>query len=1797
MSNGATEKVQALHKKPRRSSRGTEDDFKVAKRAKTQDEMPSTSRKDKKETAAKSQLTTKSVLNLEERTFPRGGASVLTPIERKQIQIQADRDALFEEAGKKRPPPQDISDDDDQGDTIAEKAKKKQKEINPSKRRKTRQLDHPNKTEEKADRIEGLSFKKLVPGSLILGQVADITSRDVAISLPNGLTGYVPLMSISRQLSERVEKLLEDADENSESSNSSEFEDIDIKKLFRIGQYVRAAVVSCGETKSGKHKKHIELSLDPRLVNVGLTKDDIVVDSTIQASVISIEDNGLVMDLGIDDVDAKGFIGADDVDVDVKHTDIPEGAVLLCLVTGHGGNGRVVKLSSSTATIGNVKKGKHTLTNSPSVNAYIPGTAASVIVSEVTENGIRGTIMGMVDVTADLVHAGGAEGNINLEEKFKSGSRLQARVLFTYPKNESQRLGISVLEHIVSLSPKSSADQHRTSPLERLPLSSTVEEAKIVKVAPRMGVYLDLGVPGVYAFAHISNLSDKKVDSLSADSGPYKLGTSHRARVIGYSAIDGLFAVSLQESTLSQPFLRVEDVHPGQLVDGTIESLPIKSNGVSGILLQLADGIRGFVPVEHISDTVLKHPERKYRPGMRVKARVLRVNREKQTIYLTMKKTLVGSEIEPWTNYDSLNVGDLAPGFITRLSPSGAWVQFYGDVRAFLPVGEMSEAYIKDPAEHFRLAQVVNVHIVSIDREGRRMIVSCKDPASFSKEREEAFAALEVGQLVDGTVIELAKDLITLELASGIQGHLRVQQLTDGGEKKNAAALAKMRAGMRLQNLTILQKLGGSRAVVLSSKPSIMEAARNGRLLTRFEDLQRKKKVDGFVRGITATGVFVEFGNRIVGLIPETGMPDGMKQLRMQNYGLTVGQSISAMVWNIYADENRFTLTLREEVIPDKVNDSKKPLRAPQAPRELGNPVDPKLATVDDLKIGTQTFARVNAVKELQLNISLADNVHGRIHATEVFKAYEDIENPKAPLQSIKHNATLPVTVIGLHNARTYKFLPFSHRQSVHPVYECSHRQSDTSEPETLSLLKLKEGEERLAFVCKYTGSHALASVSPDIHGIIDVVDLASIETDYQNAFPIGSALQVKVRRIDVEKGKLQLAPTAAPELSKRTFEEGGIYVGRVTRTHADGLDVQLSRHCWGLVPLTELADDYDQADPDRWSVKEAIKVKVLAKQDSEGKFVLSARPSLAGVHTGAAEPKDRHIRGNNDLATCEVIRGFVKKISSQGMLVRLGWNTIAQVPIHELSDEFIKNYAVAFQLRQLVTGKITKVDADGGHHKMSLRKSVLNDPNYQPELGFADINIGDIVDAVVVKVENYGVFIRVVRSKNIRGLCHVKELANTRIEDPSKLYSEGDLVKAKIIKLDKAKRHVNFSLKAVHFQELPEARVDSEEERAVHEMDDAKTGTYPEPVQAEDEESEVEEVNKTLDHAPARKQSLASGLKTGAFNWEGVAGESRQDDAEPEADEYRHTKKRRKAEIQIDKTGDLDSHGPQSVSDFERLLLGQPNSSALWIQYMAFQLGLSEVEKAREVAERALKTIHMREEEEKLNIWIAMLNLENTYGSEESLESVFERACQMSDKKEVNFRLASIYIDSGKHKEAEALFSRMRKSRDISCDPNYWLNYATLLMTTMNRADEARALLQRATQALPAHQHAHLISRFGALEYQSVNGDVERGRTIFEGLIDAHKTGHDLWDQYLAQEISLLQAGKGDVDSVRRLFERMTKLKMRPKRARYVFKRWMSWEKGLVDSGKGSDKMVAKVKELAEQWVANEGQGKQPDA
>ena len=128
-----------------------------------QDTWDESQRPEKKKQKQKPSAAPKlSVLKEEEPAFPRGGASVLTPLEHKQIQIQAKQDVLFEQATGRKAMRSEFEDEDNDEDMPDQPSAPIPKTRRKSK--KDKQSGKNGVIEEAGVRIEGLSYKVRPPG-------------------------------------------------------------------------------------------------------------------------------------------------------------------------------------------------------------------------------------------------------------------------------------------------------------------------------------------------------------------------------------------------------------------------------------------------------------------------------------------------------------------------------------------------------------------------------------------------------------------------------------------------------------------------------------------------------------------------------------------------------------------------------------------------------------------------------------------------------------------------------------------------------------------------------------------------------------------------------------------------------------------------------------------------------------------------------------------------------------------------------------------------------------------------------------------------------------------------------------------------------------------------------------------------------------------------------------------------------------------------------------------------------------------------------------------------------------------------------------------------------------------------------------------------------------------------------------------------------------------------------------------------------------------------------------------------
>ncbi|ODA82650.1 hypothetical protein RJ55_01158 [Drechmeria coniospora] len=1703
-----------------------------------------------------------SLLKDDEPIFPRGGGSVLTPLEQKQIQLEAKADALRE----------------DEFETATKTQKKKTRRVSL---KKGESKAGRKQDAEDAIRVESLNFKKLVKGSLVLGQVTRVNRLDLEVALPNNLTGHVSIVAVSDQLTSRIQKNADKDDDSDDSDDDSDGDVVQLRSIFTPGQYLRLYVISTvDESASGKGKRHIELSLRPAEANAGLNKDDVVPNSTVMAAVVSVEDHGCVMDLGIPG--SRAFLPTAEVDPSVDQERLQPGAVFLCHVSKNAG-GKVAQLSLLQNKLGNVKAVPSEATT---INTYLPGTAVDVLITNVDRRGLAGKVMGHLDVTADLIHSGAGPRNTDLEEVYKVGAKVKARVICNFPTAKDPKLGISLLPHLQSLTRMYPDEDAHNLPTAVLPISSLVEKCTVRHVENEIGLFVETAVAGLVGFVHISRVKDGKVDALYQASGPYQHGSVHKGRVVGYSEMDGLFQISFEKTILEQQYIRLEDVPIGAVVTCEVEKLIVKEDGVGGLILKIAEGITGLVSERHLSDIRLQHPEKKFRPGMKVKARVLSSNPSKKRMRLTLKKTLVNSELPTVKSYAEVSVGMQVPGTIVKLQPKGAHIKFYGPLRGFLPVSEMSEAYIRDPAEHFRVGQVVSVHVLDVEPDQKRLIVSCKDPGAFGLEKQTALKNLKVGDVVSAKVTERTEDHVFVELADGqLKAILPVGHLTDKSMSKNQFALKRISTGQTLSGLLVLEKHEQRRAIILTKKPSLLQAAKDGKLPSAFGQVKVGTVAPGFVQNITATAVFVQFAGTLRALLPKARLPADVQA--KPDFGMRKHESIEVKVVAVMPDLHRLL------VAPSSADaeTDRKQTEKPAAP-------------ADGLTQGSLVKIRITSVKETQLNVQLVDNEsqQGRIDVSQMFDRWEDIVDPKNPLKAFHRKQELDVKVIGVHDAKDHRFLPISHR-SAHSVLELTAKPSDVrGNPAPLSLDSIKVGDTHVAYVNNITTQYLWVNLSPGVRGRVAAVeasdDLSQLN-DLAANFPIGSALKVRVTAVDSKNNHLDLSARSASSVDAVTWsalKPNMVLPGRVTKVNERQVLIQFGENVSGPVHLPDLADNYDDVNTLDYKKNDIVRASIVEVDAPNKRLRLSMRPSR--IMSSTLPVTDREIRNVAQVSNGDVIRGFVKNVSDKGLFVLLGGQVTALVKIANLSDRFLKEWKDQFQIDQMVKGRVIAVDPTVNQIEMSLKASVV-DEDYTPPITFNDIKVGQVVTGKVRKVEEFGAFILVDGSVNVSGLCHRSQMADNAVKDATKLYKEGDLVKARVLDVDAKKRRMTLGLKPSLFDDDSDSGSDAgaaldnvddsdDDDDDDVDMDDGASIEILGTDNVDADEDSDEDAGEGSDHSASdgedqvmqdatRTRGLAVGKKAA---WSADPF----DDSGSESDEAakpEKKKKRRKAEIQEDKTAQLDAHGPQTSSDFERLLLGQPDSSELWIAYMALQMQVSDLSKARDVAERGIRTINIRQETEKLNVWVAYLNLEVAYGNDQTIEEVFRRALQYNDAQEVHERLASIFIQSKKLVHADKLFEAMLKKFGAR-SPNVWINYAHFLHETKAEPDRARALLPRAMQQLEKRHHATITSRFAALEFRSANGEPERGRTIFESLLDAFPKKGDLWNQLLD-----LETGIGaDAPAVRDVFERRTRVKgLKPQQAEKWFRRWAAWEES--QDPKGKDKVMAKARDWAATFKA----------
>lgn len=1705
-----------------------------------------------REDSTKQPSTSSLVRNTEEVSFPRGGASALTPLELKQVANEAASDVLFGNESVKASEP-------------ASRPLKKKKTTKKS-TSKDSEASSANSDEARAGLIEHVNFKTLKNGSSLLGQISAITKQDLCITFTDGISGYVNLTHISEEFTSILEDLDEDmdsdtdaADEKKSKVEDAEYESSDdedekldksnelpnLRRYFHIGQWLRCSVIKNTSlepsTKKSK-KKRIELTIEPSSVNT-YADEDLVKSTSIQCAVKSIEDHGATLDVGLPGF--TGFIAKKDFGNFEK---LLPGAVFLGNITKKSDRSIVVNTDFSD------KKNK--ITQISSIDAIIPGQIVDLLCESITKNGIAGKVFGLVSGVVNVSHLR-TFSEEDLKHKFAIGSSIRCRIIACLENKSGDKvLILSNLPHILKLEDALKS----TEGLDAFPIGYTFESCSI---KGRDSEYLYLA------------LDDDRLGKVhSSRVGEIENSENLSSRVLGYSPVDDIYQLSTDPKYLKLKYLRTNDIPIGEL----LPSCEITSVSSSGIELKIFNGqFKASVPPLHISDTRLVYPERKFKIGSKVKGRVISVN-SRGNVHVTLKKSLVNIEdnelplvstYENAKNIKEKNEKTLAT--VQVFKPNGCIISFFGGLSGFLPNSEISEVFVKRPEEHLRLGQTVIVKLLDVDADRRRIIATCKVSNEQAAQQKDTIENIVPGRtIITVDVIEKTKDSVIVEIPDvGLRGVIYVGHLSDSRIEQNRAQLKKLRIGTELTGLVIDKDIR-TRVFNMSLKSSLIKDAKKETLPLTYDDVKDLNKdvpMHAYIKSISDKGLFVAFNGKFIGLVlPSYAVDSRDIDISKAFY---INQSVTVYLLRTDDKNQKFLLSLKAP----KVKEEKKKVES-----NIEDPVDSSIKSWDDLSIGSIVKAKIKSVKKNQLNVILAANLHGRVDIAEVFDTYEEITDKKQPLSNYKKDDVIKVKIIGNHDVKSHKFLPITHKISKASVLELSMKPSElkSKEVHTKSLEEINIGQELTGFVNNSSGNHLWLTISPVLKARISLLDLADNDSNFseniESVFPLGSALQVKVASIDREHGFVNAIGKSHVDINMSTIKVGDELPGRVLKIAEKYVLLDLGNKVTGISFITDALNDFSltlkEAFEDK--INNVIPTTVLSVDEQNKKIELSLRSATA---------KTRSIKSHEDLKQGEIVDGIVKNVNDKGIFVYLSRKVEAFVPVSKLSDSYLKEWKKFYKPMQYVLGKVVTCDEDS-RISLTLRESEING-DLKVLKTYSDIKAGDVFEGTIRNVTDFGVFVKLDNTVNVTGLAHITEIADKKPEDLSALFGVGDRVKAIVLKTNPEKKQISLSLKASHFSKEAELASTTTTTTTTDQVEKEDEDEVMADAGFNDSDSESDIGDQNTEVADRKPETSSDGLSLSAgFDWTASILDQAQEEEESDQDQEdftenkKHKHKRRKENVVQDKTIDINTRAPESVADFERLLIGNPNSSVVWMNYMAFQLQLSEIEKARELAERALKTINFREEAEKLNIWIAMLNLENTFGTEETLEEVFSRACQYMDSYTIHTKLLGIYEISEKFDKAAELFKATAKKFGGE-KVSIWVSWGDFLISH-NEEQEARTILGNALKALPKRNHIEVVRKFAQLEF--AKGDPERGRSLFEGLVADAPKRIDLWNVYVDQEVKAK-----DKKKVEDLFERIITKKITRKQAKFFFNKWLQFEES-----EGDEKTIEYVKAKATEYVAS---------
>lgn len=246
-------------------------------------------------------------------------------------------------------------------------------------------------------------------------------------------------------------------------------------------------------------------------------------------------------------------------------------------------------------------------------------------------------------------------------------------------------------------------------------------------------------------------------------------------------------------------------------------------------------------------------------------------------------------------------------------------------------------------------------------------------------------------------------------------------------------------------------------------------------------------------------------------------------------------------------------------------------------------------------------------------------------------------------------------------------------------------------------------------------------------------------------------------------------------------FEDGDLVTGTVVKIDSDEVLLDIGFKSEGIIPSRELSIRNDVDPSEVVSLGEVLEVLVLAKEDKDGRLVLSKKRAQYERAWGTIE----------ELKDADgIVTGPVIEVVKGGLIIDIGLRGFLPASLVDLRRVRDLQPFVGKTLEC----KIIELDKNRNNVVLSRRAFLEETQKEQRDEFLSTLKPGEIRPGVISSVVNFGAFVDL---GGMDGLVHVSELSWKHVDHPSSVVQVGDEVTVQVLEVDLDRERISLSLKA----------------------------------------------------------------------------------------------------------------------------------------------------------------------------------------------------------------------------------------------------------------------------------------------------------------------------------------------------------------------------------------------------------------